>query len=199
MDTHDTGLTDKQEMFCQEYLVDLNGTQAAIRAGYSEDSATPDASRLLTYANVQSRLAALKAERVKRCQVSQDEVIQELRRCGFSDMRHFANWNDYSVTLKSSDTLTDDDAACIESLGQTVTKDGGSLSFKLHSKTKSLELLARHLGMLNDKFNIGGQKDNPLHVINDNDLERELAELRKSQTVEDQGTGAAQGEAAPTV
>jgi phage terminase small subunit len=120
---------------------------------------------------IQSRISVLQEERSKRCQVTQDEVIHELKRLGFSDMRKFAKWNGDDVTLKDSDELTDDDAACVESLGQTTSLNGGSLSFKLHSKPKALELLARHLGMLNDKMSLGGQKDNPLvSIINPNNL-----------------------------
>lgn len=144
-------LTDKQEEFCQQYLIDLNGTQAAIRAGYSENSANEIASENLAKHSIQARLAELMEERRKRCQVSQDDVVHELKRIGFSDMRKIATWSGDSVTLEDSASLTDDDAACVESVSQTTTKDGGSISCKLHPKTKALELLARHLGMLHDK------------------------------------------------
>jgi phage terminase small subunit len=155
-------LTAKQEQFCQEYLIDLNATKSAIRAGYSQGTAGSIGCENLMKPEIQSRISVLQEERSKRCQVTQDEVIHELKRLGFSDMRKFAKWNGNDVTLKDSDELTDDDAACVESLGQTTSLNGGSLSFKLHSKPKALELLARHLGMLNDKMNLGGQKDNPL-------------------------------------
>jgi phage terminase small subunit len=100
---------------------------------------------------VKSRVAGLLAERAARCQVKQDDVIAELKRLGFSDMRNLAEWNSVQVKLKESSEISDADAACVESVSQTISKDGGSLSIKLHSKTKSLELLARHLGILHDK------------------------------------------------
>jgi phage terminase small subunit len=144
-------LSPKRERFSQEYIIDLNGKQAAIRSGYSEKSAEVTASRLLSNVNVKARIAQLMAERAKRCEVKQDDVITELKHLGFSDMRNLAEWNSVLVKLKDSSEISDADAACVESVSQTVSKDGGSLSIKLHSKTKSLELLARHLGMLHDK------------------------------------------------
>lgn len=72
----DAPLTDKQEMFCREFIVDLNGTQAAIRAGYSEKTANEQASQLLAKLSVQSRVAQLKAERAQRLGVSADQVLQ---------------------------------------------------------------------------------------------------------------------------
>ena len=141
----------KRERFCQEYIIDLNGKQAAIRSGYSEKSAEVTASRLLSDVKVKARITQLMAERAKRCELKQDDIIVELKRLGFSDMRNLAAWNSVQVKLKDSSELSDADAACVESVSQTVSKDGGSLSIKLHSKTKALELLARHLGLLHDK------------------------------------------------
>lgn len=71
-------LTDKQARFCEEYLIDLNATQAAIRAGYSEKTANEQGARLLANVSVQEKIAELKAERAKRTEMTQDSVIQEL-------------------------------------------------------------------------------------------------------------------------
>ena len=164
MDNPQTGLTDKQERFCKEYLIDLNGTQAAIRAGYSEASAQNISSENLSKPIIQARVTELMAERSKRTLITADKVLLEAGRLLFSDMRKIATWNAGQVDLEDSKKLSDDDAACVESVSQTTTKDGGSISCKLHSKTKAMELVMRHLGMLNDKMNLGGQKDNPLVV-----------------------------------
>jgi len=147
-------LSPKRERFCQEYIIDLNETQAAIRSGYSEKTAGQQGARLFKDVNIKARIDQLLAERAKRCEVRQDDVIAELKRLGFSDMRNLAEWNSVQVKLKDSSELSDSDAACVESVSQTVSKDGGSLSIKLHSKTKSLELLARHLGILHDKVDL---------------------------------------------
>lgn len=71
-------LTDKQARFCEEYLIDLNATQAAIRAGYSEKTAREQAAQNLSKLNIQEKIAELKAERAKRTEMTQDSVIQEL-------------------------------------------------------------------------------------------------------------------------
>lgn len=71
-------LTDKQARFCEEYLIDLNATQAAIRAGYSEKTAREQAAQNLSKLNIQEKIAELKAERSKRTEMTQDSVIQEL-------------------------------------------------------------------------------------------------------------------------
>lgn len=71
-------LTDRQARFCEEYLIDLNATQAAIRAGYSEKTANEQGVRLLANVSVQEKIAELKAERAKRTEMTQDSVIQEL-------------------------------------------------------------------------------------------------------------------------
>jgi len=80
-------LTGKQEAFCQEYIIDLNATQAAIRAGYSEDTARQIGSQNLTKVDIQERLAELMSERNKRVQVSADYVLERAK------MIHEACWN----------------------------------------------------------------------------------------------------------
>lgn len=72
-------LNDKQKMFCKEYLIDLNGSQAAIRAGYSEKTANPQAARLLANVNIQSYIEELKSKRNARVGITADEVLENLR------------------------------------------------------------------------------------------------------------------------
>lgn len=164
-------LTAKQEEFCLQYLIDLNATQAALRAGYSKETAGQIGHENLKKVEIQERLTILMDERKKRTLITQDEVINELKRVAFSDMRKVAMWNGSTVTLEDSSDLDDDTAACVESVSQTTTKEGGSISCKLHPKVKSLELLARHLGMLNDKIDHttkGNEiKQNIYNVINE--------------------------------
>lgn len=71
-------LNDKQEMFCLEYLVDLNATQAAIRAGYSEKTANRIASQMLTKLDIQERISELKSKRNERVEVNSDWVLAQL-------------------------------------------------------------------------------------------------------------------------
>ena len=79
MDDTDT-LTPRQERFCREFLVDMNGTKASVRAGYGERSAHVTASRLLTNTKVAARVAELQAETAKRLEVTADTVMADLAR-----------------------------------------------------------------------------------------------------------------------
>lgn len=80
-------LTDRQARFCEEYLIDLNATQAAIRAGYSEKTANEQGARLLANVSVQEKIAELKAERAKRTEMTQDSVIQELAAVAHAEVK----------------------------------------------------------------------------------------------------------------
>lgn len=145
-------LTEKRQRFVEEYLVDLNGTQAAIRAGYSAESASQEASRLLSIVNVQDAIADAKQKRLARSAITQDMVIAELALLGFSSMANYAAWNESGVTLIDSENLAADAMRCVAEVSQTVTESGGSTRFKLHDKKGALELLGRHLGIFNDKL-----------------------------------------------
>lgn len=74
----DNKLTDKQLMFCQEYLLDLNATQAAIRAGYSAHTANEQGSRLLTNVSVQGKLTELLNARSKKIKIDANQVLAEI-------------------------------------------------------------------------------------------------------------------------
>lgn len=76
-------LAAKQQRFCDEYLIDLNATQAAIRAGYSPGTAEQAASRLLTIVKVSDEIAREMAERSKRTGINQDRVVKELAKLAF--------------------------------------------------------------------------------------------------------------------
>lgn len=73
-------LNDKQETFCQEYVIDINATQAAIRAGYSEKTANRIASQLLSKLDIQERIAELKQERSQRTQIDADWVLMAAKK-----------------------------------------------------------------------------------------------------------------------
>lgn len=71
-------LTEKQKRFVEEYLIDLNATQAAIRAGYSENSAMEQGYQLLQKTSVQHAIQQAQSKRAKRTEISQDDVIKGL-------------------------------------------------------------------------------------------------------------------------
>ncbi|KAF5089802.1 Terminase small subunit [anaerobic digester metagenome] len=144
-------LTPKQAEFARQYLVDMNATQAAIRAGYSEKTAYSIGAGLLHKASVAEAIAAAQAKREKRTEITQDKVVAELARIAFGNARDVMDWGPSGVTLKSSGELTDDQAASVAEVSETTTREGGSLKLKRHDKVKALELLGRHLGMFTDK------------------------------------------------
>ena len=144
-------LTPKQAEFVRQYLVDLNATAAAIRAGYSERTAKSQGQRLLTNVDVSAALAAAKAEREQRTEITQDRVVSELAKIAFADPRELMEWGPEGVKLKDSAELTEEQAASVAEVSETTTKDGGSLRLKKHDKVKALELLGRPLGMFTDK------------------------------------------------
>ncbi len=149
-------LTAKQQMFCDEYLIDLNATQAAIRAGYSPNTATEQGSRLLTNVNIRAYIDKAMAERSKRTGINQDRVLIELAKLGFINATDVINMNKATVLANASR----DDTAAIQSVKvKTMTTDTGDMverEIKLYDKTKSLELIGKHLGMFKDKLEIEG-------------------------------------------
>ena len=146
-------LTKKQQLFVDEYLIDLNATQAAIRAGYSVDTAAVIGCENLTKPNIQQAIAKEMAERSKRTGVNQDRVVLELAKIAFVKMTDIV---DDEGRIKSD--ATDDDLACIESVKfKESYSDTGSMTereVKIASKMKALELLGKHLGMWNDKIDV---------------------------------------------
>lgn len=147
-------LTDKQRRFVQEYLIDLNATQAAARAGYSEKTAYSIGQENLKKPEVLAAIQGAIDERSERTKITQDMVLKELAKLGFSDMRKFTQWGSGGVRLKDSEELSDEDAACIAEVSEVTTLNGGSIKFKLHDKKGSLELLGKHLGMFHEKIDI---------------------------------------------
>lgn len=77
-------LTARQERFCEEYLIDLNATQAAIRAGYSARTANRTASEYLLKPGVKEKIQELQQQRAKRTEITMDRVLAELANIGFS-------------------------------------------------------------------------------------------------------------------
>lgn len=146
-------LSEQRQRFVDEYLIDLNGTQAAIRAGYSVKTAQEQASRLLSNVMVQQVIAKRMAERSKRTGINQDRVVLELAKIAFVKMTDIVD--DHGI-IKG--TATDDDLACIESIKykESDNEFGGSVEreVKIGSKLKALELLGKHLGMWNDKVDL---------------------------------------------
>jgi len=145
-------LTPKQERFVQEYLVDLNATAAAVRAGYAERTAESQASRLLRNVKVAQAISEAKAARAERTGADADAAIAELLPSAHSNILDFLTWNQYGITWKDSSEIPRELAGAIAEVSETVTEleEGGvrrTRRLKLNNKLKALEMLMRHLGM----------------------------------------------------
>src|SRR5690349_3808788 len=99
-------LSEKAACFVQEYLLDLNATQAAIRAGYSEATAYSQGQRLLKHVEVKKAIAAAKKERAERMAIKQDRVLAELARVAFFDMRRLYDAKGNLIPVHELDTDT---------------------------------------------------------------------------------------------
>lgn len=179
-------LTTKQKRFVDEYLIDLNATQAAIRAGYSATTAKVIACENLTKPNIAELIQKRMGDRIKRTEITQDRVLREYARIGFSDMRKFTEWGPSGVSLNDSAELNDDDAACVAEVSEVTSKDGGSIKFKLHDKKGALDSLARHLGMFVDKQEITLKR---LNEYGDEELRQMLADLGSEDGLESANPG----------
>ena len=145
-------LTPKQSRFIEEYLIDLNGKQAAIRAGYSAKTAEAQAARLLRYVKVQQALQTAIEARTKRTEITADRVMVKLARIAFANMRDY--WPKEGETLDLH-RLDQDRTAAVEELTVVETVRGGVLHrrtrLKMHDKLAALTNLARHLGMFSNQ------------------------------------------------
>lgn len=143
----------KQQRFVDEYCVDFNGTQAAIRAGYSANTAAMQAARLLSYDKIKKALEERKIEIAEESKLKASDVIDELRRIAFSDITQVMSFSASKAKIKSSKKLSEDAKKIVASVSQT--KAG--LTVKLHDKVKALELLGRYLNIFTDRVEVEGR------------------------------------------
>lgn len=158
-------LNEKQLTFCQEYIIDFNLTQAAIRAGYSERSATVTASRLYAKANIQKEISRLTKERASRTQTTADEVLLQLKKIAFMDIKDVVDWGIEKRPLRGRDgkPMLDDDGTekvneiyyvrpvDIDKVDGTLIQSVklGKHGFEIHipDRMRAFEMLGRHLGL----------------------------------------------------
>lgn len=155
---------ERYERFCQEYLKDLNGSQAVIRAGYSPKGASVTASKLLVIPSIQKRLEELKAARVERVRVSQDDVLSEL----LAVMR--SNVDNYTIDpitgkVKLIDGAPKDAMRAVSSVKRKIRRVINREDpenpvaemveddeYKLWDKTRAIEMGMKHLGLMFDRL-----------------------------------------------
>lgn len=189
-------LNPKQQRFVEEYLVDLNATQAAIRAGYSQKTAAEAGYENLRKPQIAEAIAVAQQERSARTEITQDMVLRELGKIGFADIRKAIRWgatvavplqtgidaDDFTedgepyrvhtdLALIASDEIDDNTAAAISEIKQT--KEG--LAIKFHSKLEALSKIGQHLGMFKEKVELTGKDDGPIETVDVTDRERAKA------------------------
>lgn len=161
-------LTPKQERFVAEYLIDLNATQAAIRAGYSAKTAQEQGSRLLSNVMVAEAIQAAMKAREERTEITQDRVLLELSRIAFFDPRKLLR-DDGSP--KPIGELDDGTAAALAGLEITEEWEGSgedrvfvgyTKKYKISDKNTAITNAMRHLGMFVDKSEVSAPGGKPL-------------------------------------
>ena len=163
----------KQDLFVKEYLKDLNGTQAYIRAGYKakdENTAAVNASKLLRNTKVQEKIQVAMKEREKRTEITQDRVLKEIANLAFTDRTGIVNLKDNSLIIKNVDQLSPEQKASIS--GVKETKFGIEVTF--YNKEKALEMLGRHLGMFTEKLEVKGElkSEDPFKGLSTEELKK---------------------------
>lgn len=136
-------LTDKQAKFVDEYLIDLNATQAAIRAGYSAKNAFKIGSDLLHKSTVQAQLLKKRAKLQERTEVTQDRIILELAKTAFVDPTDFVDVGGGYVRVKTNAEMPQGMKGAIAGIKETQS----GVEIKFNDKLRALELLGKHLGM----------------------------------------------------
>lgn len=158
------GLNPRQIQFCREYIVDLNMTQAYIRAGYSEEGAGNNASRLMSDDRIRSLCAKFAQDRALRTQTDADTVVSQVARLAKSDIRKIVH---KSGALKRIEELDDDTAAALQSVKVTkrlsgeVDEEGRPIyedvvEYKLADKKGALDLLGKHMALWLDRIEHSG-------------------------------------------
>jgi phage terminase small subunit len=163
-------LTPKQQRFVEEYLIDLNATQAAIRAGYSEKTAGSVGFENLRKPEIASAISEAQAKRSERTQITQDMVLNELAKIGFSDIREALTGDG---ALVSPHEWGDRFAGAVSSI-EVVTRPSGEYDensrpimdhvhkIKTWDKKGALESIGKHLGMFTDRVEHTGRNGGPI-------------------------------------
>ena len=186
-------LNDRQMRFCDEYLIDLNATQAAIRAGYSEKYANTNAPKLLQNTAIKEYIQKRKADREQRTEITQDMVLRELAIIAFSNAADYAAVVEKELMVEGNngevipardrdgnpvmyrtvepvvtESLTDDQKKALA----VIKKGRDGFEVKPYDKVRALELLGKHLGMFTEKVTLSGQVNNPFAELSTEDLKK---------------------------
>ena len=151
-------MTEKQKIFADEYLIDLNATRAYRKAYPSvkkDETAAQAGSRMLRNVKVAEYIAERMQARQERTGITQDRVLEELAAIAFARATDYAEVKDDQVFIKDTTGLSENQIKAIAGIKQG--KFG--IEVKLNDKEKALELLGRHLGMFKDRVEVSGLEE----------------------------------------
>lgn len=178
-------LRPKQERFCLEYVKDLNGTQAAIRAGYAANSANEQSARMLAKDSIKSRVEELKAKQLKRLEFDADTVLRELLALATADVTQAY---DDMGKLKPLSEIPENVRKAIAHLEVVELFDGSgdqkhayglASKVRFHGKDKPLELLGKHLALFVDRTVLTGKDGGPIQMEHKDVTQQSTDELKK--------------------
>ena len=162
----------KHQRFADEYLIDLNAARAYKKIYKCSSSvADPSSSRLLKNVRVAAYIAEKQEKLTKKCDITKENVLKEIAKISFSDVRKLFNEDGQLLPIKD---LPDEVAACISSIEVVTSKIPGSdpveveytAKIKMWDKTKSLELAGKHLKLFTEKVELGGSITTRLVKVN---------------------------------
>ncbi|TEA78650.1 terminase small subunit [Allopusillimonas ginsengisoli] len=165
-------LTAKQQRFVEEYLVDLNATQAAVRAGYSKRTARQIGEENLSKPDIAQAVQEAQIKRSERTEITQDMVLMELAKLGFANMQDYMRVGADGDPYLDFSALTRDQAAALVEVTVEDFKEGRGedardvrrVKFKLADKKGALVDIGKHLGMFKDRVEHSGPNGGPMEM-----------------------------------
>jgi phage terminase small subunit len=177
--TADARLAARERRFIDEYLVDLDPRQAAIRAGYRHAQAVDMAAQLLRRPDIVAEIDAEMRRRREKLQVTADRVLQEYAHIAFADLRNFFDWGPKGVALRPKAALSDADAAALAGV-ELPASNGRGAKLRFHDKKAALDALARHLGLFK-----AGNREKEVDLAIDGKDPREVLRERLARLIGD--------------
>lgn len=188
-----SGMTAKQEMFCREWVIDRNGTQAAIRAGYSEATAGAAASRLLKNVKVRAFIEALVAPHLANLEITQEWILREYKAMASVNNYDFVKKDEAGLVMTDENGLPIPDFTAVTRAQMAglagmeivilpaIGEDDPNpikVKWKIGDKKAALDVLAKRSGLLKEQIDVTGE----IKIKGDNaDLARRIAfMLRKA-------------------
>jgi phage terminase small subunit len=178
-------------LFVAEYLVDLNATQAAIRAGYSIKNADKIGPENLRKPKIQKAIQEQMNARESRTLITADKVLEELAKIGFANLADYIQVQQDGTAYVDISGMTREQAAAVQEITVDEYTEGGGedarqvkkVKLKLIDKIKALELIGKHLAMWVERQEITGKDGGPIEVAERSQEERQarIAELLKKR------------------